>query len=68
MHKGKEKVLYNPRVTFWTYYRKSAGRDLCRVCKRNDYRGFGQGNLRERDHLQDLGVDESIILIYLLKK
>jgi len=36
MHKGKEKVLYNPRVTFWTYYRKSAGRDLWRVWFRRE--------------------------------
>ena len=26
------------------------------------YRGFGEGNLRERDHLEDLCVDGRIIL------
>jgi len=27
------------------------------------YTGFWWGNLRERDHLEDLGIDERIILI-----
>jgi hypothetical protein len=27
--------------------------------------GFWWGNLRERDHLEDLGVDERIILKYI---
>jgi hypothetical protein len=34
-----------------------------------EIRGFGgQGNLRERDHLGDPGVDERIILICILRE
>jgi hypothetical protein len=29
---------------------------------------FGGGNLRERDHLQDPGIDERIILRWIFKK
>ena len=32
------------------------------------YTGFWWGNLRERDHLVDTGVDERIILRWILKK
>ena len=32
------------------------------------YTGFWWGNLRERDHLEDLGLDERIILIWILRK
>jgi len=32
------------------------------------YTGFWWGNLRERDHLGDRGVDESTVLIWILKK
>jgi len=30
--------------------------------------GFGGGNLRERDHLGDAGVDRKIILRYIFRK
>jgi hypothetical protein len=30
--------------------------------------GFWWGNLRERDHLEDLGIDERIILKSILKE
>ena len=30
--------------------------------------GFCWGNVRERDHLQDLGVDGNIILKFIVKK
>ena len=30
--------------------------------------GFGWGNLKEREHLEDLDVDERIILRWSLKK
>jgi hypothetical protein len=30
--------------------------------------GFWCGNLRERDHLEDLGVDRRLILKLILKK
>ena len=33
-----------------------------------EYTGFRWGNLRERDHLEDTGVDEWIILIWLFRK
>jgi len=32
------------------------------------YIGFWCGNLRERDHLEDPGVDERIILRWIFKK
>jgi hypothetical protein len=32
------------------------------------YTGFWWGNLRERDHLEDLGVDERIILRCIVRK
>jgi len=31
-------------------------------------RGFGGGNLKVRDHLEDLDVDGKIILKYIVKK
>jgi hypothetical protein len=30
--------------------------------------GFGEGDLRERDHLEDPGVDERMILEWIFKK
>ena len=30
--------------------------------------GFGWGNLKESDHLEDLGVDRRIILKWMLRK
>ena len=35
---------------------------------REAYTGFGRGNLRERDHLRDPGVDGSIILRWIFRK
>jgi hypothetical protein len=32
------------------------------------HRGFGRGDLRERDHLENLGIDGRITLICILKK
>jgi hypothetical protein len=32
------------------------------------HRGFRWGNVRERDHLEDLGVDGRIILKWVLKE
>jgi len=37
-------------------------------CRREAYTGFWWGNLRERDHLGDLGVDGRIILRWILRK
>jgi hypothetical protein len=32
------------------------------------YIGFGWGNLRERDHLEDRGIDGRIILRWIFRK
>jgi len=32
------------------------------------YTGFWCGNLRERDHLEDLGIDGRIILSWIFRK
>jgi len=32
------------------------------------YIGFGGGNLKERDHLEDLGIDVRIILRWIYSK
>jgi hypothetical protein len=32
------------------------------------YTGFGWGNLKERDHLEDPGIDRRIILRWIFKK
>jgi hypothetical protein len=32
------------------------------------YRGFWRGNLRERNHLEDTGIDGKIILRRILRK
>jgi len=38
------------------------------VERRGTYRGFGGGNQREKDHLEGLGIDGNIILIWILKE
>ena len=43
------------------------GHVLCMGKNRNVYRVW-LGNLNLRDHLEDVGVDESIILKWILKK
>ena len=39
-----------------------------RMGDREAYTGFWWGNLRERDHLEDPGVDGSIILRWIFRK
>jgi hypothetical protein len=34
----------------------------------NVYTGFGLGNMKNRDHLGDVGVDRMLILKWILKK
>jgi hypothetical protein len=36
--------------------------------RRETYTGFCWGNLKERDHLEDLGIDDVIIFTYMLWK
>jgi len=36
--------------------------------ERRGIKGFGGGNLRERDHLEDPGVDGRIIFRWIFKK
>jgi len=38
------------------------------VARREVYTGFWCGNLRERDHLGDPGIDEKIILRWIFRK
>jgi len=41
---------------------------IARMGDRRAYTGFWWGNLRERDHLEDPGVDGSIVLRCILRK
>ena len=41
---------------------------VARVGERRAYAGFWWGNLRERDHLEDPGIDGKIILRWILRK
>jgi len=41
---------------------------VARMRRGETYTGFWWGNLRERDHLGDLGVDERTILRWILRK
>jgi hypothetical protein len=38
---------------------------MLRILGREVYTGLWRGNLRERDHLEDPGVDERIILRWI---
>jgi hypothetical protein len=46
--------------------------EICRECStdvsREVHRGYWCGNLRERDHLEDIGVDRRIILRWIIRK
>jgi hypothetical protein len=44
-----------------------AGHITC-VWRGEEYTGFGWGNLRERDHLEDPGVDRRIIFRKIFRK
>jgi len=41
---------------------------VARIGRRELHTGFWWGNLRERDHWEDVGVDGRIILKFLFKK
>ena len=53
--------LIKSRIMGWVGHVAPTGR-------REAYTGFWRGNLRERDHLGDPGVDGSIILRWIFKK
>ena len=43
--------------------------EACSACgEREAHTGFGYGNLKERDHLGDPGVDGRIILRWIFRK
>jgi hypothetical protein len=42
-------------------------RHVARMWERKGHKAFWRGNLRERDHLQDPGVDEWIILRWIFR-
>ena len=41
---------------------------VARIGRRELHTGFWWGNLRERDHWEDLGIDGRIILTFIFKK
>ena len=41
---------------------------VVRIGERRGYIGFGWGNMRESDHLEDQGVDGRIILRWIFRK
>jgi len=52
---------------------KSRKNEMVRACSRHGgeercIHGFGGGNLRERDHLGEAGVDGRIILRWIFRK
>ena len=76
---GEWRILHNEeRYDLYTPYQfivqvmkssriKWAGH-VARIGRRDLYTGFWLGNLRERDHWEDLGVDGRIILKFIFKK
>jgi len=43
-------------------------RSVARMGRREVHTGFWWGNLRERDYLENLGTDSSIILMWIFRK
>ena len=61
--------LYSPNITRAIKPRRKGGRVMLHLrWKREVHREFLWGNLRERDHLEDLGVDERTILKWIFMK
>jgi len=57
--------LYFSQIIFWL----SNQGDLWHVWRRREMlKGFGSVNLRERDYIEDLGIDGTIIVKLTLKK
>jgi len=53
----------------WSNQEKLDGLGIWQVWGTGEvHKGFWRGNLRERDHLQDLRVDSGIILKVIFKK
>ena len=68
LHNEELNVLYcSPNIIRMIKSRRWAGH-VARVGREEVYTGFWWGNLRERDHLDDPGVDGSTILRWIFTK
>jgi hypothetical protein len=70
LHNEKLHELYSSptivRVIKWRGMRWAG--HVARMGRREECTGFWWGNLRERDHWEDLGVDARIILRWIFRK
>jgi len=59
---------YSSHNIVWVIKSRRWAGHVARIGERRDYTGFWRGNLRERDHLGDTGIDERIILGWIFRK